>query len=371
MRVLLAVLAMYALVVTGEPRALWATPSPGTPIKVGMLLPLSGGYAAIGADNRQGIELALTEIGEDSLLPVFGDSRTEPSHAINEFKRLVHSDGVQAVFAFRGPIGMAVNPFSRQLRVPLLGGVGNKQFTLLNEYAFQVWPPSDQEGEFIATTIQKIGGDRVGIVTAQDDWTKAVSDALRAILLRDGISVVFDEDVSPPEHDFRALVARLRHVEPGIIFVNVGISQIGPLIRQLREAGLRTPIISNFWINKPEVIQFAGSDALEDVMFAEMSTELPALRKETRRRYGNDPSGATISAYVATMFLAQAARGYASERGRRTFSAQLREIRMVRTKNGDFPVRDRIVQLPIVMRVFRGGEVTDLSHELKRAIEGR
>ena len=39
----------------------------GSNFNVGMLLPLSGSYAAIGSDTRQGIEVALSELGDSPL----------------------------------------------------------------------------------------------------------------------------------------------------------------------------------------------------------------------------------------------------------------------------------------------------------------
>ena len=88
--------------------------APKTPkLKVGMILPLSGHYAAIGQDTKRGVEVALTELGEGVLEVSYGDSQTEPRRAISEFQQMVDVEGVQGVFAFRGPIGMALNPLSK------------------------------------------------------------------------------------------------------------------------------------------------------------------------------------------------------------------------------------------------------------------
>lgn len=123
-------------------------PATGDPkLKVGMLLPLSGPYAAVGADNRKGVEVALEESADKgSLEIVYADSRAEPHQAVSEFRRLTTAEGVSVVIAFRGPVGMAVNPISKTLRIPLLGGVGNKDFAAANPHAFQIWTRSDEEG---------------------------------------------------------------------------------------------------------------------------------------------------------------------------------------------------------------------------------
>jgi ABC-type branched-subunit amino acid transport system substrate-binding protein len=57
--------------------------------RVGMLLPLSGGYASVGEDNRRGIEMALAEGGEAQVVPVYGDSGADPIQSIREFRNLL------------------------------------------------------------------------------------------------------------------------------------------------------------------------------------------------------------------------------------------------------------------------------------------
>ena len=126
-------------------------------VAIGALIPLSGDYAPVGDDNRKGIELALAESGENSSVSVvFGDSRTDPKTAINELRKMVRTDGVLGAFAMRSPIGMAVNPVSKSLQIPILGGVGHSDFPKQNGYAWQMWSPSDYEGGGLLSLVRCI-----------------------------------------------------------------------------------------------------------------------------------------------------------------------------------------------------------------------
>lgn len=342
--VLLMLLLIAPLYVRAEP----------TQHKVGVLLPLTGNYEAVGKENREGVEIALSEIGLDSLEPIFGDSRADPVQSINEFRRIANQEGALALFVFRGPVGMAVNPLSKAARVPILGGVGNRAFAQENPYAFQVWPSSDFEGAFIASSVAARGFQRVAVVTTEDDWTAAVSEGFLAGVRRDSkLEIVFNESVIPGDSDLRAIVTTLRTKKPDLVFSNVSVSQQAPLIRQLRDQKVGAAIVANFWVNNPETINSIGKSAVEGVMYAEMSTDMPQLQAAVKRRFHSDVvSGATLSAYVGMHLIAQAVRELPPIAEEEMLYRSLLRQREVRTPNGNFKIEDRRVQFPLVMRVM-------------------
>lgn len=312
---------------------------------IGMLLPLSGAYASVGADNRAGIDAALAErSGASGLSLVFADSQAEPRHSVSEFRKLSESDGVFAVYAMRGPVGMAVNPLSRRMKMPLVGGVGNRHFTTGNEFAFQAWPTSEREGDFLAEQLKLAGVKRVSVVTVEDDWPIAVSEVLASKAAQNGLSVVGEWRVLPTESDFRALSGRLKRDSADAIFLNVGIAQIGPFVKQVRDLGVTTQIYSNFWAAKAEV-RAAGGDRLRGVRYVEMRTDSPALP--------SGASGATLSAYVAMHLLLQARVAIEGPLTRASLFTALSAQREVATRAGAFAVINRQIQFPMVVREIR------------------
>jgi branched-chain amino acid transport system substrate-binding protein len=312
---------------------------------IGMLLPLTGAYASVGADNRAGIDAALGERGGASGLNlVLADSQADPHRSVSEFRKLSDIDRVVAVYAMRGPVGMSVNPLSQRVKVPLLGGVGNKHFTTSNEFAFQAWPTSEREGGFLAEQLAQYGVKRLSIVTVEDDWPIAVSQELSLHAAQRGLSVVGEWRVLPTESDLRTIAGRLKRESGDAIFLNVGLAQIGPFVKQLRELGVTIQIYSNFWAAKPEV-RSAGGGRLTGVRYVEMRTDSPALP--------SGASGATLSAYVATHLLLQARSTIKGPLTRESLYAALLAQREVETQAGTFAVIDRQIQFPMVMREIR------------------
>ena len=325
-------------------------------IPVGMILPLSGDFAVIGSDCKQGIDLALREFGGGAPIDlIYGDSKGDPMTAVGEFRKLAASDHVAGVFAFRGPVGMALNPIARQAKIPLLGGVGNKSFAASSSYAFQIWAPSDAEGSFIAVEMLRRGHKTVALVTTEDDWTVSVSDSFRSAFQAGGGKVLTDQSLSAKDGDYRTLITQIKKSNPESIFVNLGIAQIGPFLRQLKEQGIGKPVFSNFWSAKKDVLSVAG-DAAEGVLFSEMSlAEMPKFQKEIAAAGGGHASGATLSAYVATKLLLQAAQALKSDRSSTAlYQALLAQPSVVLT-DLSLKIKDRVVEFPLVMKVIKDG----------------
>lgn len=329
-----------------------ATPS------IGLLLPLSGQYAALGTDVQQGIEIAARELPPNLPLNLrFADSRADPITSIAEFRKLAHAEKIIGAFAFRGPVGMAINPISRAHQIPLLGGVGNKEFTAQNEYAFQMWPPSDREGAFLATQIARLGLKRIALLTAQDDWPISVSDGFRGAAVHNGLEIEYDQETLPSEVDWRSQISRVKQKRPDAIVLNLSLHQIGPCLRQIRDAGLQAPAFSNFWAGKKEVITAAGS-AADGMRFVEISTNYDKLKVDLAARFQANPSGATLSGYVAMHTLGQALQGLKDTTTRGLYD-RLLSLSEVPTPNGTFTIHNRIVDFPLTIRVIRNGEISD------------
>lgn len=250
---------------------------------------------------------------------------------------------------------MAVNPLSKSARLPLLGGVGNKDFALSNEYSFQLWIRSDEEGAFLASKLFDSGYKNVALFTVQDDWPVAVSNGFRERAKSLGITLVLDNEILPSDSDFRSHLLKLRDSEIDAIFINVGLGQIGPLAKQLRELGIKAPLYSNFWAGKKEVISAAG-DAGNGLMFAEMATDLANLKSELNKRFKSTPSGATLSAYVATILFSQALTDIGDYKvSANALYESLLKQKDVKTRNGTFEIKERFVQFPMTIRTIRSG----------------
>jgi len=148
-----ALLAMAALTIgVWPPSALAADP-----IKIGVLLPLTGNFAENGKQALIGIQMYLDEVGKKAggqpLELVVEDTQGKPDVAVTKARKLVERDGVQVLSGVvSSGVALAVNDFSRQNKVPLVfsGDAGADELTmpgpLVNPYLIR----TSQNGRSVA-----------------------------------------------------------------------------------------------------------------------------------------------------------------------------------------------------------------------------
>ena len=325
-------------------------------LKLGMLLTLSGNFASAGEDGRKGAEAGLATAGAGSLVDVvYADSRNEPAAAVSEFRRLVDVEKVFAVYTHRGPIGMSLNSESRKTGIPLLGAVGNKDFAAENEFAVQIWPRSDVEGEFLALHFANRKYERAALIYTEDDWTGAVSRGFRDKYSSLGHTPVLDQSVMPGETDFRTLLAKTKRLSPDAVYLNMLLPQIGLIIKQAREIGLGGTFYCNFYVTRKDVSDTAGTTALEGVMYVEADNDLPALKAKLSGEQAEEPAGLTVASYMAVLLAAQAAAETKGMGASKELHAALLRQREIRTPDHVYPIVNRYVQFPLVLKTVRSG----------------
>jgi branched-chain amino acid transport system substrate-binding protein len=108
------------------------------PIKVGYELPVTGNFAANGAQEKNGFELGLKEFGNTvngrEIQMTYADTHGDPATALTTARKLVQDGAV----VFEGPLvaseAAAVTPFLGQKKIPV------DDLTLCSEIQLTTWP---------------------------------------------------------------------------------------------------------------------------------------------------------------------------------------------------------------------------------------
>jgi branched-chain amino acid transport system substrate-binding protein len=90
------------------------------PIRVGVLIPLTGAFAGLGADGRDGTRMAFEEIGNEingrKIELFFEDTAAEPNLCIQKTQRLVEREGVQLILGpLSGGEGVALKDYADRI----------------------------------------------------------------------------------------------------------------------------------------------------------------------------------------------------------------------------------------------------------------
>lgn len=137
--VLVTVLIMFTTVCVG------AAEKP--PIKVGVLLALTGPHAMIGKTTLEGVMVGFekrnNKVADRVIEIIVEDDEGKPEVALTKTKKLVEKDNVQVIF---GPVSSAsayaIKEYLRQAKVPLMmvcAGAGGLTRENMSPYYFRVW----------------------------------------------------------------------------------------------------------------------------------------------------------------------------------------------------------------------------------------
>ena len=256
-----------------------------TQLSIGLLTELSGTEAPNGRACRLGYDVAARIFDGSAQMQkrvrlVYGDHRADPATALSEFKRLVEFEGISVILANRGPIGMALDPATKKEQIPFIGIVGHVNFIENNPYGFRVWVPMEQDGLALAETVVRMGYRRAAIVALHDDYILAMVAAFRRNFARLGGAVTYFDTIDRTMNDFSSVVSKLKTTNPDVIFANGEISQLGLLVRKIREQKLPQQIVSNFWLSYADVVQSAGIENIEGATFVGLDLRRPVFLKE-------------------------------------------------------------------------------------------
>jgi branched-chain amino acid transport system substrate-binding protein len=217
---------------------------------VGTMGALSGDYASIGQPIFQGIEYAVDEVNTSGDLACdvslqAEDSQGDPNQAPPLARGLVESERLVGVVGpyFSGETLATGRIFSQAdvaFITPSATGatIDDQGFTTF----FRAVADDAIQGDVAASYIRSLGPATVAVVHDNQDYSKGLADAVMAGL---GEMAVGPFIIDPQETDYSAVVAEVADSRPQVVFYGGYSPEAGPLLKQLREAGVEAAFISD------------------------------------------------------------------------------------------------------------------------------
>jgi branched-chain amino acid transport system substrate-binding protein len=289
-------------------------------VKFGVAGPLTGGSAAFGAQLKQGVDQAVEDInaaggilGEKIQLYV-GDDRGDPKEGVSVANKFA-ADGVKFVIGhFNSGVTM---PSSEVLAdngiLQITPAATNPRITERGLWnIFRVCGRDDQQGGMAGAIIaDKFKGKRIAIIHDKTTYGQGLADETRKALNAKGIKEVMYEGVNKDDKDFTALVSKLKAANPDLVYWG-GLHDTGGIIlRQMRDQGLRAPMMGGDGMADDEFAAIAGPGADGTLMTFSPDPRTNPKNKEIvelfRKKRGFEPQAYTLYSYAAMQVIKQAA----------------------------------------------------------------
>jgi len=253
-----------ALAVTG-----WATaPAQAQDvIKIGFHAPLTGFAAADGKSARQGAELAVAQanaaggINGKKIELVVYDDEGKPENTIPLANKLIGQDKVAIAVSggYSGPTRAAAPVFNRAGMVYLSAYAIHPDITKAGDFIFRTGMMGEVQGragaKLMADMLKK---KKVVIVAVNNDFGQALTAGVEEVAGKFGLNIVKKYTFAMPDRQFGPLVAQIKADAPEVIYAPGYFFNAGPLVAQLRAAGVDVPIIGQEGYDSQRFIEIAG-----------------------------------------------------------------------------------------------------------------
>src|SRR5436189_4514893 len=162
-----------------------AGPAAAQTIKIGVIEPLTGPFAASGNYVTNGAKIAADEINAkggvlgQKIELVIEDNKSNPTEAASVAEKLMVRDKVPVLMgAWGSSLTLAVMPKLMEYKVPMLVETSSsgKITTSGNPYIFRISPPSSVEASAFAPTVDKLGIKKVDFLVVNNDWGRGAAD---------------------------------------------------------------------------------------------------------------------------------------------------------------------------------------------------
>jgi branched-chain amino acid transport system substrate-binding protein len=207
-------------------------------VKVGQVLPLSGGAASQGMQIRVGAEIAAAEInaeggikalGGAKIKLVFGDSKSTPDGGMAEAERLIVREKVPVLQgAFQSGVTFPSTQVAEQYQTPWLVNVAAKDEITVGrgfKYVFRDFKTMRMDVEEVVNAMKhlaEVAGTKpktIAILCESTDWGRATAVAAKEMLPKAGYEVVMEESYPPGQADFTPQILKIKAAKPDMLHV--------------------------------------------------------------------------------------------------------------------------------------------------------
>jgi branched-chain amino acid transport system substrate-binding protein len=224
-----------------------------------------------------------------------GDDQFDPRQAVAVAEKLVQ-DGVWGVVGhFYSSSSIPASAVYYQAGIPQVTATSTHPRLTAQGYdtVFRVVGRDDQHAlsaaEFI---LSRLRARRIAVVHDRTEYGRTLAETLiRTVEGRSARRIVAVEEIAQGDRDFSLQVARLKSVDPDVVYFGGIFREGGYLIRQMRQAGLPATFVSADGVLDAEFVKIAGEEAASGayLTFAPDPRLLASARSVIQRfeaRYG-------------------------------------------------------------------------------------
>jgi branched-chain amino acid transport system substrate-binding protein len=288
-------------------------------VKLAVAGPVTGANAAFGAQLTQGVQQAVEDINKaggvlgQKIQVEIGDDVSDPKQGVSVANKFV-GDGVTFVVGhFNSGVTMpASDVYAENGVLFITPSATNPKITDRKLWdAFRTCGRDDQQGMVWAELARdKLKGKKIAVIHDKTTYGKGLADAALDNMHKFGVKEVLYEGVNTGEKDYSAIVSKIKDSGADYLMWGGLHTEGGLILRQMRDQGMNTTMISGDGITDSEFAAIGGPGVEGTLMtFGPEPRNNPNAKAavDSFKAKGFDPQGYTLYSYAAVQIMKQAA----------------------------------------------------------------
>ena len=244
-----------------------AAPAEDGPVKMGVVLDITGAGASLGVAEREVIEMLAKKVNDDGgidgrkLEVTIEDNQSTEDGAAKAASKLL-SDGVHIlVGASRTGPSLAMRPLAEEAKIPMISLAANQKIVDGSEWVFKTAQNDRVVLERMVDDMVANGYQKIAVARDASGFGEGIPEMLTEIGKDAGIEVVAVEKFAPDATDFTAQMVNVRNSKPDAVLI-WGIPPAAALAQKAyAQLGLDKPVYQSHGIGNQAFLDAAGDSA--------------------------------------------------------------------------------------------------------------
>jgi branched-chain amino acid transport system substrate-binding protein len=283
-------------------------------IKIATQSPLSGGSAALGEQIKLGAQLAIEEaqakfqaLGFKLELAAYDDQATPDTGVANANRIINDADILGLVGHYNSGVAIPSSEVYNRVGLVMVSPANtNPRVTDRNlPNVNRICGRDDVQGPAGAEyTVKELKAKKVFVIHDKTAYGQGLAEEFRKQAIALGASIPDNAFVGTEEKsNFIPIITQIMAFQPDLIYFGGIYDQIGPFTKQLRERGLKAPIMSGDGLDSGDYERLAGSANASNTYYTTVAGPVSAFPKakafldKFKAKFGKPAEGFSIYAY--------------------------------------------------------------------------
>jgi branched-chain amino acid transport system substrate-binding protein len=330
---LAVVAAAVALAACGKKEEAPVAAAPAAPaapqelvIKIGHVGPTSGAIAHLGKDNEMGAKMAIEELNAANVMIdgkpakfelLAEDDAADPKQGTAAAQKLVDAKVNGVIGHLNSGTTIPASQIYDAAGIPQISpSATNPKYTRQGyKGVFRMVADDTQLGGTLGKyAVETLKAKKVAVIDDRTAYGQGVADEFEKGVQGAGGEVVGREFTNDKATDFNAILTSLKAKKPDVVFFGGMDAVAGPMIRQMKQLGIKAKFMGGDGICSSELPKLAGDAVADDQVFCaeaggvegEQKAGMDKFREDFKNKFGVEVQVYAPYVYDAVKVMAKA-----------------------------------------------------------------